>query len=51
MKTAVIYYSLEGNTEFIAKKIAEKTQGDMIKLVPDKQIFLGWKKCDVWRKT
>lgn len=41
MKTAVIYYSLEGNTEFIAKKIAEKTQGDMIKLVPEKNYPTG----------
>ena len=36
MKTAVIYYSLEGNTDFIAKKIAAKTKGDLIELVPEK---------------
>ena len=41
MKTAVIYYSLEGNTDFIAKKIAAKTKGDLIKLVPEKAYPTG----------
>ena len=41
MKTAIIYYSLEGNTDFIAKKIAAKTKGDLIELVPEKAYPTG----------
>jgi len=36
MSTAIVYYSLNGNSEFTAKKIAEKTGADLIKLVPVK---------------
>ena len=32
MKTAVVYYSLEGNTEFAANKIAQKIGADLIAL-------------------
>lgn len=32
MKTLVIYYSLEGNTRFIAQKIAEATGADLLEL-------------------
>ncbi|HEX7586367.1 MAG TPA: flavodoxin [Patescibacteria group bacterium] len=32
MKTLVIYYSLEGNTKFIAQKIAEATGADILEL-------------------
>ena len=36
MKTAVVYYSMSGNCEFVAKKIAEKTGADLIRLEPEK---------------
>lgn len=32
MKAAVIYYSLEGNTEFIAKMIAQEANAELIQL-------------------
>lgn len=32
MKIAVVYYSLEGNTKFAAKKIAERLSADLIEL-------------------
>ena len=37
-KTLVIYYSLEGNTEFAAKTIAETVNADLLKLEPAKPI-------------
>lgn len=37
MKTAVIYYSLEGNTRYVAEEIAAKTGADLISLVPVKE--------------
>jgi flavodoxin len=36
MKTLVVYYSLEGNTAFAAKKIAENLGADLLELVPVK---------------
>ena len=36
MKTIVVYYSLEGNTDLAAKKIAEKTGADLLRLEPEK---------------
>ena len=36
MKTLVVYYSLEGNTEYVAAKIKESTGADTLKLVPKK---------------
>ncbi len=38
MKSIVIYYSLEGNTNHVAKMIAEKIGSDIIKLEPKKEI-------------
>ena len=38
MKNLVCYYSLEGNTEFIAKKIADKTESDLLKIKPVNEI-------------
>ena len=35
-KDLVVYYSLEGNTEYVAKKIKEKLGADLLKLVPKK---------------
>ena len=34
MKAAVVYYSMSGNTQFAAEKIAEKLGADLIRLVP-----------------
>ena len=36
MKTAIVYYSMSGNTEQTAKKIAERIQADLIKIEPEK---------------
>ena len=36
MKTLVVYFSLEGNTEYVANKIQEKTGANLLKLVPKK---------------
>ena len=36
MKTVVVYYSLEGNTDFTAKRIAERTGADLLRLEPEK---------------
>lgn len=38
MKTAVVYYSLEGDTERVAKLIAERTGADLIRVQPVKDI-------------
>ena len=37
MKTLIVYYSHEGNTDFVAKKIAEKLEADTLRLVPVKK--------------
>ncbi|SDY59264.1 flavodoxin family protein [Lachnobacterium bovis] len=37
MNTLIVYYSLEGNTDFVAKKIADKLQADLLRLVPVKK--------------
>ena len=34
MKTAIVYYSMLGNTKFVADKIAEKIGADVIRLEP-----------------
>lgn len=36
MKTLVVYYSLEGNSEYVAQMIAKKTGADTLRLVPKK---------------
>ena len=36
MKTAIVYYSMGGNTEFAAKKIADKIDADLIRIEPEK---------------
>lgn len=36
MKTAVIYYSMSGNTQFVAEKVANALNADLIPLVPQK---------------
>lgn len=36
MKTLLVYYSLEGNTKYVADKIKEKTGADLLRLTPKK---------------
>lgn len=36
MRTAVVYYSMSGNTEYVAKEIAAEVPADLIRLVPKK---------------
>ncbi len=36
MKTLVVYYSLEGNTEYVAEKLKNRIGADLLKLVPKK---------------
>lgn len=35
MKTAVVYYSQSGNTQYVSEKIAEALQADLIRLEPE----------------
>ena len=37
MKTLIVYYSLEGNTDYVAKRIARKLGADLLRLVPVKE--------------
>ena len=37
MKTAVVYYSLTGNTQFAARRIAEKLGAELIRIAPEKE--------------
>ena len=36
MKKLIVYYSLEGNTEYVANKIKDRIGADLLKLVPKK---------------
>ena len=36
MRTAIVYYSMLGNSELTAQKLAEKLGADMIRIEPDK---------------
>lgn len=38
MKSLIVYYSLEGDTQFIAQAVAEATGGDLLRLQPVKDI-------------
>ncbi len=37
MKTAIVYYSLSGNTRSVAQKLSDRLGADLIELVPKKQ--------------
>ena len=37
MNTAVVYYSMSGNTAYAAKKIAAELGADLIEIKPEKQ--------------
>lgn len=36
MKTAIVYYSMSGNTKYVADKISEKIEADIIRIEPVK---------------
>ena len=36
MKTAIVYYSMSGNTKYVADKIAERIEADIIRIDPVK---------------
>ncbi|MFA4859013.1 MAG: flavodoxin [Candidatus Margulisiibacteriota bacterium] len=40
-KTLVVYYSLEGNTQFVAETIAAILRADILKIQPQKEINAG----------
>ena len=42
MKTLVVYYSLEGNTKFIAETISKTVGADLLELKPIKDISSTW---------
>ena len=45
MKKAIVYYSMSGNTEYVANCISQKTDSDLIKIVPKKEYpSTGFKK-------
>lgn len=37
MKTAVVYYSMSGNTDFVARRMAEEIPADLVRLEPVKE--------------
>lgn len=41
MKTAIIYYSLEGNMDYIAKRIGDENKCDLYRLIPKKEYPTG----------
>lgn len=41
MKSAVIYYSMDGNTKYVAGKIAAELGADLIRLIPAKEYPTG----------
>ena len=41
MATLIVYYSLEGNTDFVAKKVAEALGYETLRLVPVKKYYKG----------
>ena len=48
MKAAVIYYSLEGNMDFIAQKLGESGNVDLCRLIPKKEYPKGKISKYVW---
>ena len=37
MKKAIVYYSMSGNTDYVAKYISDKIDADLIKIEPKKE--------------
>ncbi len=36
MRNLIVYYSLEGSTKYVAEKMAEKLEADILELIPKK---------------
>ncbi|WP_099468944.1 flavodoxin family protein [Konateibacter massiliensis] len=41
MKAAIVYFSLEGNTKFVAEKISKQTGAEELRLIPKKDYPTG----------
>jgi flavodoxin len=48
MKTLIVYYSLDGNTALIAKKMATYLQADLLQLYPEKEYPTGKVRKYLW---
>lgn len=48
MKTAIVYYSMSGNTKFAAEKIAETIEADIIRIEPVKAYPTQGAKKFIW---
>lgn len=48
MKNLIVYYSLEGNTKFIAESIAKEIEADILELKPKKEIPTSRFKKYIW---
>jgi len=48
MKKLIVYYSLEGNTEFVAGKIQNHLEADVLRLIPKKDFPKGNFKKYLW---
>lgn len=48
MKTAIIYYSLEGNMDYISKKISSDNLADLYRLIPEKEYPTGKIRKFIW---
>ena len=48
MKTLIVYYSLEGNTEYAAKAIARRLDAQLLKIEPEKAYPTGGFKKFFW---
>ena len=36
-KVAIVYYSMSGNTDYVAKHISKNIEADLIRIVPKKE--------------
>lgn len=48
MKAAVVYFSLEGNTKYVAEKIAKELEADLIALIPKRKYPTGKLSKYIW---
>ncbi|MBO7675145.1 MAG: NAD(P)H-dependent oxidoreductase [Atopobiaceae bacterium] len=48
MKTAVVYYSMSGNTEYVARRIVEEIPADSVRLAPVKEYPTSGMRKFVW---
>lgn len=48
MRTAVVYYSLSGNTDLVARQIEDELPADLVRLAPTKQYPKGGLRKFLW---